>query len=483
MKRFVCLLPFLALGCSAQCYSVKSDLVQDATLAVLRADGPSVTIDVGGVQTKRVVSFDESLDIFRLICDPSEKTTVVYSSGIDALTFEVLGLDRKYFSIIDENGLGAKNEIRCLPPPARYAGSYQPDRPTAATYPEDLDPLIETYFAPDRAGVLVGGWKNNKPIYQRAFGLANLETQRKRNLSDPFEIASLSKEFTAVAIMQLIESDQLGSDDPVATIFPNLPWGGDITIRHLLTHTSGLGNRTYHENYTALSKFNAEEALRQLGSTVPDFEPGSSYQYSNAGMTLLALIAEEISGESREDYIKEKILKPAGMAETRFLWELSEEELHFYTAGYVESGAQTTRVPIRMHRTASYGSGDMVSTLNDLRKWHNALRQHTLMSRESFAKMVKPVILADGTVSERGFAFNLGRIGGERVIYNSGDIYTHTRHAFFLDQDISIIVNANVDIEGNFDIAGRVRDQILGKMKNTYELDMYGTTIDVRRDY
>ena len=171
------------------------------------------------------------------------------------------------------------------------------------------------------------------------------------------------------------------------------------------------------------------------------------------------------------------------MAETRFLWELSEEELDFYTAGYIQSGTQTTRIPIRMDTTSSYGSGDIVSTLNDLRKWHDALRKHTLISQESFAKMVEPVILADGTISERGFAFNLGRVGGERIIYNSGDIYTHTRHAFLLDQDISIIVNANVDIEGNFDIAGRVRDQILGKMKNTYALGMYGTTIDVRRDY
>ncbi|MEO0608439.1 MAG: serine hydrolase domain-containing protein, partial [Pseudomonadota bacterium] len=256
-----------------------------------------------------------------------------------------------------------------------------------------------------------------------------------------------------------------------------------VTVRHLLSHTSGLGNRTYTADYTAHSPFNAEISLSQLAQANLAFKPGTAYQYSNAGMTLLALIVERVSGESREDYVRRQILAPAGMSETQFLWNLSDDDLNAYTAGYVQSGANIARVESRGHVTASFGSGDIVSTLGDLRKWHLALKSGSLLSESSLAEMVKPVVLADGSRSERGLAFMIGEAQGERFVYNSGDLYTHTRHAFFLHRDISVIVNANVDIEGNFDLAGRVRDQIIAKLENTPHLEMYGEAIDVRGDY
>ena len=477
-------LPFLA-GCTPSSDGRQMQLGRaESSLRTLQATGPTVEITVRDqAPVAWVVSPETDPDVFSFVCDRENPTTVEYSSDAGSLQFEVKGLDRKTFSIISADGRLAKNELRCLPPPARYRSSYDAARRSAGVYPDDLEPLVETYFEDGKPGVLVGVWKDGEEVYSRAIGLANVERGRQRTVADPFEIASLSKEFTAVAVMQLVEKELIDLDAPVATFYPELPWGQTVTIGHLLSHTSGLGNRTYTGEYTRKSAFDREKALKQLSLSTPDFEPGEAYQYSNAGMTLLALITEKVTGVPRAEYLTENILLPAGMSETRLLWQLTPEEIERYSAGYNVSAGEVTRLPMNMHPTASFGSGDLISTLTDIRRWHVALRENRLISDASFDLMIEPVRLPDGSVSERGLAFMVGSVAGQKLIYNSGDISTHTRHAFFADRDISVIVNTNADIDGNFDIGGRVRDQIIGKLMNTHSMELYSTTIDVRGDY
>lgn len=450
----------------------------------LQSGTTSVFVDVeGSSEVEWSLDREAKPDVFSIVCKTNEPTLVRYRSDIGKLAFEVKGDDRIRFSIFGPDGDENLQELRCLPPPKRYQGSYDSERHTAGDYPDDLDPIISTYFEKSAPGVVVAVWQNEVPIYMRAEGLSNVSMDRERLVSDRFEIASLSKEFTAVAIMQLIERDELALDDTVARFFPRLKWGDKVTIRHLLSHTSGLGNRTYSESYTIDSPFDSQQALSQLTSTSLAFDPGADYLYSNAGMTLLALITEEVTGISREAYLKANVLEPAGMEDTEFFWKLSELERDVFAAGYSSSAGEITRMPPRMHPTASYGSGDLVSTLADLRRWHLALKSGSLISRESFALMIEPVQLSNGTRSQRGLAFEVGDVAGEKIIYNSGDIYTHTRHAFLAGRDLSVIVNTNVDIDGNFDIGGRVRDQFVGKLMNTKTMNLYGTTIDVSGDY
>lgn len=451
---------------------------------VLESTKSSVLIEVDGSDPIEW-SLDPAAkpDVFSVVCEPDRQTLVAYRSDKGELFFKVEGKDRIRFSIVGPDAVSTLQELRCLPPPKRYRGSYDPDRDAAGDYPEDLDPILGTYFERNAPGVIAGVWQAGSPVYMRAKGLSNVNENRARQVSDPFEIASLAKEFTAVSIMQLIERDQLAMDDTVGQFFPNIPWGERVTIHHLLSHTSGLGNRTYSANYTVNSPFDPKEALNQLATASLAFNPGADYLYSNAGMTLLALIAEEVTGISRTEYVKENVLGPAGMNETTFFWNLSDREREIFSAGYFVSAGDVTRLPSRMHPTASYGSGDLVSTISDLRRWHIALKNETLISAKSLLLMTEPVRLGNGQLSQRGLAFMVGKVAGEKVIYNSGDIYTHTRHAFFLDRDISIIVNTNVDIDGNFDVGGRVRDQIIGKVMNSETMELYGTTINVSEDY
>lgn len=450
----------------------------------LQSTLPSVLIEIDGRDDVEWTLNPTSMpDVYSIVCEPEVSTSVTYRSDVDELVFNVEGDDRIRFSIFGPDGAEALQELRCLPQPARYQGSYDSERAAAGDYPADLDPIIETYFDSNTPGVIVGVWQNEMPIYMRAEGLSNVSENRMRLETDRFEIASLAKEFTAVAIMQLVERDQLALDDEVGRFFPDLPWGDRVTIRHLLSHTSGLGNRTYSESYTVNSTFDPERALGQLAAASLAFDPGTDYLYSNAGMTLLALITEEVTGIDRQAYLRANVLEPAGMQDTQFFWELSQREREIYSAGYLISAGDVTQLPSRMDPTASYGSGDLVSTLSDLRRWHVALKDGTLISAESFALMIEPVRLASGDLSQRGLAFMVGSVAGERVIYNSGDIYTHTRHAFLADRDLSVVVNTNVDIDGNFDVGGRVRDQIIGKLMNSETMNLYGTTINVSDDY
>lgn len=450
----------------------------------LQSTTPSVFIEIEGRDdVEWTLDPKAKPDVFSIVCEPKVSTSVIYRSDIDKLIFNVKGDDRIRFSIVGPEGVENLQELKCLPPPKRYQGSYDIERDTAGVYPDDLDPILDTYFERNIPGVIIGVWRNDIPIYMRAKGLSNVRDNRDRLKSDRFEIASLAKEFTAVSIMQLVERDQLALDDTVGRFFPKLTWGDRVTIRHLLSHTSGLGNRTYSEKYTVNSPFDPAQALNQLAAASLAFDPGTDYLYSNAGMTLLALITEKVTGVSREAYLKKNVLGPAGMKDTEFFWELSDRERDIFSAGYLVSAGDITQLPKRMDPTASYGSGDLVSTLSDLRRWHVALKDGTLLTAESFALMIEPVRLANGSLSQRGLAFMVGNVAGEKIIYNSGDIYTHTRHAFLADRDISVIVNTNVDIDGNFDVGGRVRDQIIGKLMNSESMDLYGTTINVSKDY
>jgi len=486
MRKWLATAGFLICAGCAQTDSNAERILGDGKGAyrVLQSTMPSVSIEVGGRDdVEWALDPTAKPDVFSIVCEPDAPTLVTYRSDVDELAFNIESDDRIRFSIVGPDDVETLQELKCLPPPKRYQGRYDAQRDTAGDYPGDLDPILNTYFEKNLPGVIAGVWQNGKPIYMRAEGLSNVSENRKRLETDRFEIASLAKEFTAIAVMQLVERGNLSLDDTVGRFFPELTWGEKVTIRHLLSHTSGLGNRTYSKTYTVYSPFDPKQALEQLATASLAFDPGTDYLYSNAGMTLLALITQEVTGVSREVYLKKNVLGPAGMTGTEFFWELSAREREIFAAGYFVSAGDVNRLPWRMDPTASYGSGDLVSTLADLRRWHVALKNGTLVSAKSFALMIKPVRLANGSLSQRGLAFMVGTVAGEKLIYNSGDVYTHTRHAFLADRDLSVIVNTNVDIDGNFDVGGRVRDQIIGKLMNSETMDLYGTTINVSDDY
>ncbi|WP_162789558.1 serine hydrolase domain-containing protein [Altererythrobacter sp. ZODW24] len=422
---------------------------------------------------------DVDPDVFKVECFPDKTTRVVYKSEIDEVVFDVSGDDRVALSVVDADGVKAANELVCTPPRIRYRGQYDADRPTAGQYREDIDPVLETYFSDGSAGVAAAVWKDGELVYRKSIGLSDVEANTARSFEEPFEIASVSKEFTAISILQLVEKGMLSLDDTVGKFIPELPYGDKVKIHHLLSHTSGLGSATQAENKSILLPFDRADVIKALQENGPAFEPGSAYRYGNAGMTMLAMIAEDVSGIDRTTYVRKHILEPAGMTETRFLWELSDEEHARFIKGYRLERDELSLTHQDFHPTNPFGAGDLVSTLSDLHKWHLALKDGTLISRSMFDRATTQVLLTDGTKSYRGFAFMIGWANGTKMVYNSGDINTHTRHAFAAAEDLSIILNTNVSFADDGGMPSTVRNQINGKLMSTQMLDFYGQTIDL----
>lgn len=273
---------------------------------------------------------------------------------------------------------------------------------------------------------------NGTVWHQQAYGYRRFETQEPLQATDIFELASVSKQFTAMIIVLLQQEGLLQYDDPVER-YLQLPYKG-ITIRHLLTHTSGL------PDYQALmdkywdKRFVAgnEDILRYLNRYQPRmrFAPGERYEYSNTGYVLLASIAEKAAGRDFITLCREWIFKPLGMADTDIRTPDEKRGMPRLAPGYQYVAAQQRHVSADSFPASNYtlwlgnrkGPGRISSTAQDLLKWDAALYNNLLATPASLAAMYRPMRLNKGDTSQYGFGWELSQhpvLG--RIVKHSGD--------------------------------------------------------------
>ena len=242
----------------------------------------------------------------------------------------------------------------------------------------------------------------------------------RRQVSEAFDIASVSKEFTAISILQLVEQGKLSLEDPLSTFFADLPNGDQITLHHMLTHTHGLSQIRTGEGFDDTVPRDLDVALGHIRSQGAKFAPGERYDYGNTSYYLLAMIAERVSGIDRETYVTENLFGPAGMTESTFIADDPDSKRR--VGAYNElDGAHVPRT-FDNYLPNAVGQGDIVSTFRDMRRWQRAVSDGTLISPEMFALAVAPKQLNDGSQIERGYGFFYGEVDGELIIYNTGDI-------------------------------------------------------------
>src|SRR3954452_23486730 len=196
--------------------------------------------------------------------------------------------------------------------------------PSANSTTAAIDRVFKDWQSKDGPGCAVGVSRDGRILYQHGYGMANLETGTAIGPASIFHVASVSKQFTATAIMLRAEDGKLSVDDNIRKYLPEIPdYGTPITIRHLLTHTSGLRDQWA---LIGLARGRFEEnriTEADVMDIVPrqkalNFKPGSEYLYSNTGFTLLAVIVKRVSGESLKDFAARRIFKPLGMTNTHF---------------------------------------------------------------------------------------------------------------------------------------------------------------------
>lgn len=280
----------------------------------------------------------------------------------------------------------------------------------------DIDALMREYQgAVPGASVLVV--RDGEPVVRRAYGLANVEERIAATPATNYRLASVTKQFTAAAVLLLAEDGRLGLDDPIRSWLPSLPKAVEpVTIRHLLTHTSGIIDYEDVIPAGASTQLRDADVLRLLESQDRTyFAPGSSYRYSNSAYALLALIVERASGQDFAPFLRERIFAPLGMRGT-LAYEEGTSTVAHRAFGYTWSDNRWARTDQSL-TSAVLGDGGIYSSIDDIARWDAALYDERLLHSESLRLAFTPATQTDQPDVQYGFGW---RITGETV-WHSGE--------------------------------------------------------------
>jgi CubicO group peptidase (beta-lactamase class C family) len=259
--------------------------------------------------------------------------------------------------------------------------------------------------------------QDGRTVLAKGYGLANVEHQVAVKPETVFQSGSVGKQFTATAVMMLVEEGKIGLDDKIGKYFANVPqsWAL-ITVRHLLTHTSGLGG--YPSDFDLRRDYTEDELLAKVMATPLAFEPGEKWSYSNLGYLTLGVLISKVTGTFYGDFLHQRIFKPLGMTTARIISEA--DIVTNRAAGYrlVEDKLKNQDwVSPTMNSTAD---GSLYLTVYDLAKWDTALYTETLLKRSSLDQMWMPVRLNNGKTHPYGFGWSVVDVRGHRLIHHGG---------------------------------------------------------------
>ncbi|MBX3291348.1 MAG: beta-lactamase family protein [Acidobacteria bacterium] len=301
-------------------------------------------------------------------------------------------------------------------------------------------------------GVAVAVVKDGKVIKSAGYGLSNIETNTRATADTVFEIGSVTKQFTAAAIMLLAQDGKLAVSDTIGKYFPDAPesWN-KITIRHLLTHTSGIQNHVEVPGY--LDRFKTdlsfrttpagEEKLRMFFELPLEFEASKTWAYDNTGYILLGHIIEKVSGDSYYEYLDERIFNPLGMANTRSTSPL--QVVKGRASGYGWANGKFENRPTLLPGIA-FSAGAMLSTVIDMAKWDAALHTDRILTAESKKVMWDAARANDGSTLpfDHGFGWFLDNYRGHRLVQHSGATPGFSSVFYrFPDAGLSVIILTN----------------------------------------
>lgn len=309
----------------------------------------------------------------------------------------------------------------------------------------EFDKLVSEFKGQEPGGVALIT-QRGKIIYKKAFGFANVELQVPMNEQIVFNIGSITKQFTAVAILQLMEQGKLSLQDEITKYLADYPNGHRITIENLLTHTAGIPGPAPD----AIAKLQARRDLVSLPEIIAtfknrplDFPPGTKWSYSNDGYMLLGAIIEKVSGSSYSEYLEKNIFKPAGMTQTHFGDDYVITKNR--AASYVYSRAESRFLNARNDKIElAYSAGAIQSTAEDLFKWNEALSSHKLLRKESLEKAQTEYKLPSGKGTNYGYGWFIGNIQGSPIVEHGGNMGGFMSHSIYLPhEDIFVVVLYN----------------------------------------
>jgi len=310
---------------------------------------------------------------------------------------------------------------------------------------EEYQKILDDYYV-SGPGYSVIVARQGKIVYHDAIGLADVEHNIAIRPEHIFRIGSITKQFTAIAILQLIEQGKLKLEDDITDYIADYPSDDHkISIRHLLNHTSGI------KSYTSLKSMDGEHRKRDVTPTEiidtfkdepVDFHPGDQYKYNNSGYILLGYIIEEITGRSYEDYIEEEFFDKLDMHDS-YYGRTSEIITNRATGYMADNSGEIVNAPY-LSMTQPFASGSLIMTTADLLKWNEAVFNCVLVRKETLDLALAPTILNNGKEIKYGFGWRFNRLKGSYAYNHSGGINGFTSHAsYFPEEDVFVAVLSN----------------------------------------
>jgi CubicO group peptidase (beta-lactamase class C family) len=313
----------------------------------------------------------------------------------------------------------------------------------SAALVEQIDAVFADMDQPQHPGAALLVIDRGKRLYRKCYGLADLETQRPITTDTSFYLASVSKQFTAMAIMMLAEQGKLGFDDRLPDFFPRFPsWGAEITLRQMLQHTSGMPQFAQFIELGGLFGMTNKDVLdRLMKLTAPEFPAGAKFAYNGTAYALLASITASVSGRSFAEFLKARIFDPLGMKHS-VVYDSSDPARHKLVRGYLREDGRFTPWD---YPFMPFGDGGLFSTLDDLFLWDQALNGERLVPRATLEQAFTSGATNDGASIGYGFGWYTNHFPGRRHVAHGGTLGPYVNYIIrFLDIERTIIVLTNL---------------------------------------
>lgn len=355
---------------------------------------------------------------------------------------------------------------------------------------KSLDELIPKRLTEIAPGCVVMIVKKDKIIYRKAFGSANTELNIPMQPNMLFRTGSMGKQYTAIAVLQLVEQGKIGLQDSIQKYIKDFPSKGyTITIENLLSNTSGI--KDYLSEISNPSKeketYTPKDGVDFIKDAPLNFKPGSNYQYSNSNFYLLGYIIEIVTGKTFEKYLQENVLDKADLKNTFYIH--TEKNIPNMPQGYSKFDGKIEKATLQPI-DIMYSAGGLISNVDDIHKWHQALYNQQLVKKETLQKATTPFKFPDGTFSEYGYGWFVKNIDGSKTIEHSGstdgfqsdEIYMPNENAFVValyncyeaDMDWQVLTNdiARVALGKPLNNEVKVKEDVLKNYIGTYEVNL-----------
>jgi D-alanyl-D-alanine carboxypeptidase len=331
---------------------------------------------------------------------------------------------------------------------------------TAPTTPgEKIDEIVrQTLTATGVPSASIAIVQGAATTYVHAYGDARVDPRMPAQPAMRYSIGSISKQFTAAAVLLLAEQGKLSLDDPVSRFVPNLTRGNEITVRELLSHTSGYQDY-WPQDYVPpfmLQPITADKILDLWARKPLDFDPGTDWQYSNTNFVIAGLIVEKASGEPLLQFLSEHIFAPLGM---KSVMNIDQNRLAETDAsGYLRYALGPPRLAPKEGRGWLFAAGELAMPAEDLAKWDISMINQTVLRPASYAEMEKEIVLKNGLGTGYGLGVSVRHEFGQRAIEHGGEVSGFTATNIVLpDAKIAIVVLTNEDsADASGDIARKI---------------------------